>query len=411
MSDTASGAESVGLGRLARRPRVLPKTLSASSIKTWMACPSRFVAENIHRGANFQGDAALLGTTLHAALEDFIGGVKIHKTYMWEEDVLLELYDKYYKQLISPDINTEWYREGRAILIGWFNRPYMLEDIIGCKIISLEEKNFFEVPVLDRVANEIIKIRFNYIMDRFDDLGGGEIRVVDYKSQRQPLRAEDLRENIQAKVYALAALILYPNATRIWVDFDFLRHEKIGVVFTREDAKNTWQTLKQIAQDIMDTDEDDASEQLNPECTYCVRKPSCLKLRSNIDAGGVMGLDIDDLAEVMADIADKLKGLNQLKNEVEKRLLMHGEETDQIEWDAPVGRVKVGASGRRDMDFDKLSAILGPAIVAECKGRLTLSVVDDLILSGRLTPSQQAAVRGITKKKYGESYVRVTRRK
>lgn len=410
MSDTASGAGSVGLG-LARRPRVLPKTLSASSVKTWLACPSRFVAENIHKGANFEGDAALLGTTLHAALEDFLRGVKITKQVMWDEEQLLEIYREKYIHIISPDTNTEWYREGQAILINWFSRPYMLEDIVKSTIISFEEKNFFEVPVLDRAANEIIMIRFNYIMDRFDDLGNGEIRVVDYKSQRQPIRAEDLRDNIQAKVYALAALILHPQATRIWVEFDFLRHEKVGIVFTREDAKHTWQTLKRIAQDIMDTSEEDAREKLNAECTYCVRKPSCLKLKSNIDAGGVMGLDIDDLAEMMADVADKIKGLNQLKNEVEKRLLMYGEETDQTEWDAPIGKVKVGASGRRDVDFDKLSAILGPVVVAECKGRLTLAVVDDLMASGRLSPSQMAAIKGITKKKYGESYVRVTRRK
>lgn len=390
---------------------MLPRTLSASSIKTWIGCPARFVAESIHRGANFQGDAAKLGTTLHAALEEFIGGVKITKTYMWDEDILLDLYKAMYVQIISPDINTDWYREGRQILIEWFNRPYILEDIVKCKIISLEEKNFFEVPVLDRVANEIVKIRLNYIMDRFDDLGNGEIRVVDYKSQRQPLRAEDLKDNIQAKVYALAALILYPEATRIWVEFDFLRHEKVGVVFTREDAKHTWQTLKQIAQDIMDTAEEDAEEKLNTECTYCVRKPSCATLKSNIDVGGVMSLEIDDLAELMADVADKIKGLNQLKNEVEKRLLMYGEETDQIEWEAPIGKVKIGASGRRDVDFDKLSVILGPVIVAECKGRLTLAVVDDLMTSGRLTPSQMAAIKGITKKKYGESYVRVARRK
>lgn len=390
---------------------MLPRTLSASSVKTWLACPARFVAENINRGENFQGDAALLGTTLHAALEEFIGGVKVTKKYMWDEDVLLESYLKFYKQLISPDTNTDWYREGRAILVGWFNRPYMLEDIAGCKIISLEEKNFFEVPVLDRAASEVIKIRFNYIMDRFDDLGNGEIRVVDYKSQRQPLRAEDLRDNIQAKVYALAALILYPKATRIWVDFDFLRHEKIGVVFTKEDAVNTWKTLKQIAQDIMDTAEADAPEKLNAECTYCVRKATCVKLKSNIDAGGVMSLDIDDLAELMADVADKLKGLNQLKNEVEKRILMYGAETDQTEWDAPIGRVKIGASGRRDIDQDKLAKILGPAIVQEYNGRLTLAVVDELMGNGRLTPSQLAAVKGITKKKYGESYVKVTRRK
>lgn len=390
---------------------MLPKSLSASSVKTWLGCPSRFVAENIQRGANFQGDAAKLGTTLHSALEDFVRGVKVTKTVMWDEDELLEIYREKYIEIISPDINTEWYREGRTILINWFNRPYILEDIVGCTIISFEQKNFFEVPVLDRVANEVIKIQFNYIMDRFDDLGNGEIRVVDYKSQRQPLRAEELKENIQAKVYALAALILYPKATRIWVEFDFLRHEKVGVVFTREDATHTWQTLKQIAQDIMDTAEEDAEERLNSECTYCVRKPSCKKLKSNIDAGGVMSLDIDSLAEMMADVADKIKGLNQLKNEVEKQLLMYGEETDQTEWDAPIGKVKIGASGRRDLDFDKLAKILGPVVVAEYNGRLTLGVVDELMTTGRLSPSQMAAIKGIIKKKYGESYVRVTRRK
>lgn len=388
-----------------------PRTLSASSVKTWLGCPARFVAENIRRGTNFQGQAASLGTCLHAALEDFLRGVKVDKTSMWDEDELLEFYRIRYIEIISPDTNTELYREGRAILINWFNRPYMLEDIVKLKIISFEQKNFFMVPALDRATGEIVQIQFNYIMDRFDDLGDGEIRVIDYKSQRQPLRAEELKENIQAKVYALAAMILYPNAKRVWVEFDFLRYEKVGIVFTPEDSKHTWQTLKQIAQNILDTNEDDAEERLNHECTFCVRKAHCNALKSNIDADGVMSLSMDEIVARYADVVDQMKANTQLKNELEKQILMFGAENDMVEWDAPIGKVKIGASARRDVDFDKLAQILGPKIVAEYNGRVTLAIVDDLMASGRLTPGQMAAIKQSTKKKYGESYAKVTRRK
>lgn len=386
-----------------------PKSLSASSIKTWNGCPSRFVAENILRGANFQGVAASLGTCLHDALEHFIRGVKILKNVMWDEDVLLEFYRQAYIRIISTDTNTELFREGRAILISWMNRPYTLDDLIKCKVLSLEIKNSFDIPVL--IDGVVEKIPFNYIMDRFDQLGEGEYRVIDYKSQRVPWTADELKDNIQAKVYALAAMIMHPDAVRIWVEFDFLRHEKVGIVFSKADCAATWKTLKQIAQNIVDTNQDEAPERLNNECTFCIKKATCEILKSNVDSGGIMSLSIDDVADRFADVYDQIRALGQLKGELESRLMVHASEMEVTDFETKNAKVKISASARREIDPDKLASILGPALVAECEGKMTLASVDTLMKARRLTPSQYSAIKSITTRRLADPTPKVVRKK
>lgn len=389
---------------------MLPRSLSASAIKTFLGCPARYVAEHHNRGTGFQVSAANLGTALHGALENFVRGVKIRKDTSWDQDVLLQLFLEEFTQVIGPDTANELYRDGRQLLIDWFNRSYTFDDIFGRRVISLEAKNFIEVPVLHQ--GQIVKITMNYIMDRFDDLGNNEYAVVDYKSQRMPLTSAELRENIQARVYALVAQILHKDANRIWVEFDFLRHEKVGVVFTKEDNASTWKLLKVIAQQIVDTDELAPQEKLNPECMFCVRKATCETLKRNTSVGGVLSLDLDEIATTYADVSGQLKALEMLKDDLEKQLLLHAAEIKEIDFETDSTRVRVQSSRRRSVDPDRLAAIIGPERMAEI-GSATASIadVDRLLKDPSISEAQKAGIRTIITKKVGQPFVRVTMKK
>jgi hypothetical protein len=387
---------------------VLPRSLSASSIKNFLGCPARYVAENFNRGANFQGDAANLGIVLHGALEDFLRGVKIKRNMIWDLDVLLKLYDENFLKIIGPDLRSAQYKDGRQIAVSWFNRSYIFDDIIGAEVLSLEAKNSFEVPVLYRGAKTMIQ--FNYIMDRFDRIGPGEYRVVDYKSGRLPLTADELYDNLQAKVYAMVAAITHKDATKIWVEFDFLRHEKVGVMFTREDNIATWKMLKTIAQNIIDTDENNPTETLNPECLFCIKKATCKTLARNVNVGGILSLSLDEVGELYHDITAQTKALEQLKGELEMQLLMHAANNDVAEYELETTRVKVSTYSRRYVEPHKLIEILGHDAVVEM-GNVSMGAVDELVKSNALTETQKAAIKAITHRKTGSPSVRVTKKK
>lgn len=362
-------------------------------MKVLRSCPARYFAENIERGANFQGTAALLGTVLHAALEMFVVGHKIRRDLPWKIDTLLELYTKMFKEQFSPNIDCAEYKDGKQILVNWFHRPSTFEMLIGSQVISVETKKNFPIKV--KMNGEKIQIPFNYIFDRLDKIGDGEYRVVDYKSSKFALSADDLRDNIQARAYAVAVASQFKDAKKIWVVFDFLRHESIGVLFTYDDNVATYRMLQEEAQKLVDFDEtvSKPEEKLNSECLFCIRKPSCGTLQSNIDVGGIMSLSISEVADTLYKVQGQLKGLESLKNDLEKRVIMHGAETldDMVETEKV--RALIVSGSKRRVDQEAIAKIVGPTIMSQYGNEIRVSDLDSVFNHPDLTNGQKAAIK------------------
>lgn len=379
-------------------------------MKTLRACPSRYFAENVHRAANFQGTAAALGTTLHAALELFIVGHKIRRdpAVGWKIDVLLEMYTKAFKEHFGPNVDCAEYKDGKQILINWFHRPSTFEQLVGSQVLSVETKKNFPVRVV--MDGQRIEIPFNYIFDRLDKIGDGEYRVVDYKSSKYALSSDDLRDNIQARAYAVAVATQFKDAKRIWVVFDFLRHESIGTVFTREDNITTYRMIQEEAQKLVDFDEvnDKPEERLNSECLFCVRKAGCETLMSNMAVGGIMSLDIDAVAEKLYLIKGQLNGLKSLVNDLEKRVILHAAETMDDQIDTPKVRASISSGSRRRVDQEKVAQIVGTAIMSQYGNEIRVSDLDSLFNHPDLTAGQKAAIKGAVSRVPGNPMVKVT---
>lgn len=389
---------------------MLPKSLSASALKVAELCPARYHAEHIQRGDDIQGDAANLGITLHSALEHFIMGLKIRKDLSWDLDILLALYDKAFAEVIGPDRNRPEYRDGKQLLINWFHRDYIFTDIISATTLSVESKNSFPVPVI--YQGQRIEIPFNYIFDRLDRISETEYRIVDYKSGRFALSAEDLRDDIQARAYALAVAIKYKGkAQKIWVEFDYLRHEKIGVIFTREDNEATYRYLLRAAQRIVDADETkELPEILNEQCGWCIRKASCKKLASNIGVGGIMSLDLNQIAISYHDVAAQVRGLTTLKNDLERQLILRASNDDMHEIDTEDTRIRISANARRTIDQDGIRNIVGEFIYKQYRGGVKLGDLDDLGMRSDLTNGQKAAIKACVTRQPGNPSVKVVKK-
>jgi len=387
---------------------VVPKSLSASALKTLRGCPARYFAENVARAANFQGTAAALGTTLHAALEVFIAGHKLRRDMQWRIELLLELYEAAFKEHFSTDLGCAEFKEGKQILINWFHRPSTFEMMISSQVLSVETKKNF--PVRVNYMGKVIEIPFNYIFDRLDKVGPGEYRVVDYKSSKYALSADDLRDNIQARAYAVAVATQFKDAERIWVVFDFLRHESVGVVFTRDDNVATYRLIQAEAQKLVNFNEttDIPEEKLNSECLFCVRKAACKTLQSNIDAGGIMSLEIGDVAEVLYKAKGQLSGLKSLVNDLEKRIILHAAENldDLIETEKV--RATVSSGSRRRVDQEVIAKVVGPAIMSQYGNEIRVSDLDSLFNHPDLTPGQKAGIKSAVSRVPGNPMVKVS---
>lgn len=368
---------------------MIPRSVSASSLATAEECLARYKATAIDYAADENNPAAKLGTACHGAIEKYTDPILMNAK-VWDWNFLIACYNASYQEVFGSDM--EMYRDGFDILRGWHNRTDQQSDIQDSTILSREVKESFMVPyVLDGVKKEV---KLNYIIDRLDEIEPGVYRVVDYKSQRSPLSGSDMRSAIQPRIYALAIQIKYPNAREIHVQYDFLRYERVGIVFTREDNIKTWRWLMWAVQRIVNTPYDNPPETLNTNCKYCIRKISCKTLKSNVDAGGVYGYSFDELAVQYYDIKSKLDGLASAADQAEVQLLKYMSEFDVLELDTDQATVKVTSRKTRRVDRVRLESIVGPEILKDYPNA-GVSDIDKIREDPRLSLSQASLMGAV----------------
>jgi hypothetical protein len=392
-----------------------PTSFSATSLQTAEGCLSRYHAEVIVRGRGETGEAATVGLICHDTLEHYVRGTQIKKDIPWGFDSMVKLFDASYERVLGSDRDRAEYADARSIVLKWLGTEGREEYFNNVRVVSLEAKNNFPIPVMvtaddGTVSKEIIPV--NYIMDRVDKLGDKEYRIVDYKTNRVPLAHDALRNKIQARLYALALQIIYKDAERIWVEFDFLRHDSVGVVLTKEDSADTWRMLKRATQRIIDTSDHDAerAETINADCVWCVKKTTCKALQQNAAAGGIHSLDVPEAAKRLDRAKAQAKALDYLQSELEDYLLKQLMVAGTIDLDLEEVRVRLKRSSRRSVDSRAVAGIIGPALSAEL-GSFTVGNLDELIKSGRLDAEQVARVRAAISSKLGDPKIDVTVKK
>lgn len=373
---------------------------------------ARWKVEYFDRSRGFGGSAAMVGTSVHYALEKFVDWVYLKKIGKWSDLQQLELFymQGFTETFGHADFNSPEYTDGWELCKKWHKRT----DLTDCTVISVENKKTFPVPVTMPGSGEKFTIPLNYIMDRMDVLKYDEngdveiVRVVDYKTIRIPIDSDELKVKIQAKLYSLMAQIAYPKAKRIWVVFDLLRHDSVGVAFHREDNIEIWEWLKREAQRIIDTPEDKTPESLNDECRFCVRKATCETLLANVQHGGIFSLSLEEIAALKLEMEYRVKGLNGLLAECENQLLAESGKRDELEW--TVGRVDVNITASRQRqitDPELLNKILGPDLVAQF-AKIGVTQIDYLLKTpGLLTDEQKAEVQNLVRWKYGDPKAKV----
>lgn len=382
---------------------MIPKSFSASALQVAQTCMARYKAENVDRAARPANAAADLGTAVHAALEWYVKAVYIDKTKPASLQALLMLYRMQFMVIfdtVDPE-GHDWYAEGADMLKVWFART----DFSNRRVVSCEIKTNFMIPTTAG------KIPFNYIWDRFDELldRPNEYEVVDYKTIRRALSPDDLRKKIQARFYGLAAQIEYPNAERIWVRFDLLRHDSVATVFTRDDNKATWAFAKKLTQKIIDTADDDIAETLNPECHFCVRAAACETLRSNVLGGGIWSLTTtDERINARAALEFQRKGIDAVMADLDELILEDIANADVTELASDKYIAKAVQSFRRSVDAERVEHLVGADLFNKYGGiSLTMAGFNKLLKDKTVDPALKKQLEGLVYRKVGDLGIKI----
>jgi len=364
---------------------MIPPSVSASSLLVSEACTERWKAENFYKAPQVSSMPADVGTTCHFALEEFVKAVYLENRIEWDNVAYLnDMYRIGYVQTFgNADYDTPEFADGADLIAKWYER-----NKLGLynKVLSCEVKTNFPIKTKAGV------IPFTYIWDRCDQIDETTYEVVDYKTLRARVTAEQLKRKIQPRAYALAAQIQFPNAERIWVSFDMLRHDGIvGTVFTRDENAATYRYLQRAVNRIIDTDEDATEERLNEECKWCIRKTVCETLLKATEFGSVHGATPDELVERRFKVASAALALKYAQDELDKALFSIAEHDDKTEWETDDFKVEFTARKMRKADSHGISAIVGPDIAAKY-GNFTVTNLDKLLKSNDITPEQKKQV-------------------
>ena len=166
--------------------------LSYSQIETFQTCPLHYKLRYIYKVPTPPSASASFGTTIHTALKSFYGRVALGEKP--SEKLILELLDDNWinEGYSSKKHESEFIQKGKDYLIGFLKYGFSPEILPA----ALEQP--FTVPI-----GKDLKIGGR--VDRIDDLGRGEIEIIDYKTGATIPTQKDVDKNLQLSFYALAA--------------------------------------------------------------------------------------------------------------------------------------------------------------------------------------------------------------
>ncbi|AXH68191.1 Cas4 family exonuclease [Gordonia phage Teatealatte] len=389
------------------------KTISASSLTKFEECPRGWHAEYVERlpRVGSSSKPALLGSAVHEPLELYVKEVFIDKTHEVDEDRLFALFDvSFVKHLREmPSMSNPLYADGKDMLQRWHDRIGDLLDP-SVEVMQVEEKMHMMIKTSDGPK------RMNFIFDRVDLIkedGKVIIRVVDYKTVREPISPEQLMQRVQARMYGMAAQAEYKDLDpdEIWVQFYLLRYGPVEVHFSRDDNVITWRYVKDTAERILATT-GKGQRQLGKGCMFCPIKATCTAWQRNADGGGLMYLagDRNLLAQKRLELESGMKQLKYALEEIDNLMIADAMETDEISYDTEDFHVEMISQTRSSYDPVQVKGIIGEELFNSIGGKCTKANIEKMLKGSDLDSIQKSLLRGCTNTKVSEPRPKVTAR-
>ena len=218
--------------------------LSYSAIETFKICPLHFRLKYILRLPTAPSAAQSLGNSVHFALRDFYS---LRRSGENEKKLLLRLLDSNW---ISLGFTSKKHEQQAKELAKLFLLNYLKSSLHRtARPLYLERAFNFKVEQNLKILGKI---------DRVDDLGEGNIEIIDYKTGASIPNQKQLDANLQMTVYALAAVnpgILAKRVDQVKMSFYFFENsKKISTIRTKEQLNAATDQLLKIRAEIEQSD-------------------------------------------------------------------------------------------------------------------------------------------------------------
>jgi len=242
--------------------------LSYSAIRAFKICPLHFKLRYILRIPSVPTAAQSLGNSVHYALRDFYslprslgeGGSKSK-----EREFLLRLLDSNW---ISYGYTSEKHEKQSKELAKLFLEKYLKSELHQtARPLYLERAFNFRVDPRSGTGVKILgKI------DRVDDLGGGKIEIIDYKTGANIPRQRELNVDLQMTIYALAAVnpsIFGKSVDQVKISLYFFETStKMSTLRTSEQLREAIDQLLKILNEIKKSDFKCSGGMICQNCEY-----------------------------------------------------------------------------------------------------------------------------------------------
>jgi putative RecB family exonuclease len=237
-----------------------------------MRCPRLFYEKQVSKEVEFVGtEATIKGKLAHAAFEKVFDLAPSRRTPGTAAGFVRPLWDEMRSQdeqvavAALPKRQVDAMLEEAEVAVrNWFN----LEDPKG--FTPLERELTVEAT-LNRAP-------MRGIIDRVDDLGGGRVAIVDYKTGKQPQPRFKDEAMLPIRIYA-AAMSTRPGVTVDEVRLLYVSPAHQGeirepvtresVAKTKRQFASTWKEIKEAAR------QGRFESRTSPLCDYCDAQPIC----------------------------------------------------------------------------------------------------------------------------------------
>ena len=260
------------IGSVPKCTSSLPAALSPSNAVTFMRCPRQFYEEAISKRIEFLGTPATTkGKIAHEVFEKIFDLPPSGRTARSAVNLVRPSWTA---MSVDPEAAPVAALPARKI-------EAMLTDTEEAvrNWFTLEDPSSFEPVDRElRVKATLKDAPMRGIIDRVDDLGGGRVAIVDYKTGKQPRREFKDEALLPIRIYA-AAMSTKPGVTVDEVRLIYVspKHQgeirepvtKASIADTKNKFSEIWRDIKAAAK------QGQFESRTSPLCDYCDAKPIC----------------------------------------------------------------------------------------------------------------------------------------
>ena len=244
---------------------------SHSRIKTFEQCPQKFKFQYLEKVQIEERDSieAFLGSRVHEALEKLYKDAKNEKLNSLEET--LEWYsdnwDKNWTDsviIVKKDFSPKNYKQmGEKFIREYYERHHPFNQT---KTVGIEQRVTLDLGEGFQLQGYIDRLAFNPKKDEWE--------IHDYKTSAHLPLNEELEEDRQLALYALAIQKQYQDAKKIKLVWHFLAYDKDLVIEKSKDE------LEQLRKDTITSiklleSAKDFPTRTSALCDWCQFKPIC----------------------------------------------------------------------------------------------------------------------------------------